>query len=93
MRRLLAKSLVRCPALVFEYLSGGSVRGAMKRKAGFLQPPLVRLKVALDAARVRGQGGGGRDSGGLPVESPLYSLNGVGVARCECLCWPTTGQQ
>jgi hypothetical protein len=42
---------VRPPALVTEYMAGGSVRAALDRRARFLASPGVRLKLALDAAR------------------------------------------
>ncbi|MEW5298640.1 MAG: hypothetical protein WDW36_001735 [Sanguina aurantia] len=49
--RILACNLVRCPALVTEYLSGTSVRGALRRKAEFILPALSRARAALDGAR------------------------------------------
>lgn len=43
---------VRPPALVTEYLGAGSLRGAVVRKADFLKSNSVRIKLALDTARV-----------------------------------------
>jgi hypothetical protein len=42
---------VRPPALVTEFMCGGSVRAALSRKADFLKPASVRVKLALDTAR------------------------------------------
>jgi hypothetical protein len=54
-------SLIRPPALVTEYLASGSLRAAMTRRADFLSRDTIRIKLALDAARVRG----GRAGGGI----------------------------
>ncbi len=43
--------VVRPPALVSEFMPGGSVRGALDRRADFLAAPATRVKIALDAAR------------------------------------------
>jgi hypothetical protein len=48
---------VRPPALVTEYLGAGSLRGAISRRADFLRSDSVRIKLALDTARVRARGG------------------------------------
>ncbi len=45
--------VIRPPALVAEYLGGGSLRGALSRGLDYLRSELVRAKLALDAARVR----------------------------------------
>lgn len=47
-----AISALRPPALVTEYLASGSLRAAMTRKADFLTRDSVKIKLALDAARV-----------------------------------------
>lgn len=49
-------SALRPPALVTEYLASGSLRAAMARKAEFVTKDSVKIKLALDAARVRGRG-------------------------------------
>lgn len=43
--------LIRPPALVTEYMAGGSLRGALSRRADFLRSPVTRVKLALDCAR------------------------------------------
>lgn len=45
-------SQIRPPALVTEYLASGSLRAAITRRADFLSRDSVRIKLALDAARV-----------------------------------------
>ncbi len=44
---------LRPPAIITEFMSQGSLKGALSRKLEILQPPLMRLMVALDAAKVR----------------------------------------
>ena len=48
---------IRPPALVYEYLASGSLKSAIARKAEFLKSDSIRIKLALDTARVRGGGG------------------------------------
>ena len=43
---------LRPPAIITEFMSQGSLKGALSRKLEILQPPLMRLMVALDAAKV-----------------------------------------
>ncbi len=43
---------VRPPAIVTEYMSGGSLRGALSRRLEMVQGSLTRLLIALDAAKV-----------------------------------------
>lgn len=43
---------IRPPALVTEFLASGSLRAAITRRADFLSRDSVRIKLALDAARV-----------------------------------------
>ncbi|GFR45173.1 hypothetical protein Agub_g6561, partial [Astrephomene gubernaculifera] len=43
--------VIRPPALVAEYLGAGSLRAALTRGSDFLRSELVRVKLALDAAR------------------------------------------
>lgn len=43
--------MIRPPALVTEYLAGGSIRNALARKAEFMKNASVKLKLALDTAR------------------------------------------
>ncbi|GIL42272.1 hypothetical protein Vafri_296, partial [Volvox africanus] len=43
--------VVRPPALVTEYLGAGSLRAALTRGSDFLRSDMVRVKLALDAAR------------------------------------------
>lgn len=43
--------MLRPPALVCEYMGGGSVRAALSRKAEFIKTSAARVKIALDAAR------------------------------------------
>ena len=50
-RSLFICAQIRPPALVTEYMAGGSVRSALSKKADFIRPPLVRIKLALDTAR------------------------------------------
>jgi hypothetical protein len=54
-RQEIAVSQIRPPALVTEYLASGSLRAAITRRADFLSRDSVRIKLALDAARVSGQ--------------------------------------
>lgn len=49
----LGSGAVRPPAIVTEYMSGGSLHNAIARKAEMVQDTLPRLMVALDAAKVR----------------------------------------
>ncbi|KAK9790346.1 hypothetical protein WJX73_008358 [Symbiochloris irregularis] len=42
---------VRPPAIVTEFLSQGSLRGVLSRKSDLLQGPLVRVLIAMDAAK------------------------------------------
>jgi hypothetical protein len=51
-RQEIAVSQIRPPALVTEYLASGSLRAAITRRADFLSRDSVRIKLALDAARV-----------------------------------------
>ena len=44
--------MIRPPALVTEYMTAGSVRNALVRKAEFMNSSVVRVKIALDTARV-----------------------------------------
>lgn len=44
------------PALVCEYLAGGSLRAAINGHAEFLAPPQAKIKLLLDTARVRRAG-------------------------------------
>ena len=43
---------VRPPAIVTEFLSQGSLRGVLSRKSELLQGSLVRILIAMDAAKV-----------------------------------------
>lgn len=43
---------VRPPAIVTEFLSQGSLRGVLSRKSDLLQGSLVRVLIAMDAAKV-----------------------------------------
>ncbi|GIL89538.1 hypothetical protein Vretifemale_17370, partial [Volvox reticuliferus] len=43
--------VIRPPALVTEYLGAGSLRAALTRGSDFLRSDMVRVKLALDAAR------------------------------------------
>jgi hypothetical protein len=45
-------SALRPPALVTEYLASGSLRAAITRKADFVTRDSVKIKLALDVARV-----------------------------------------
>ncbi len=42
------------PAIVTEYMAAGSLRAALNRKADWLNSSMAKVKVMLDAARVRG---------------------------------------
>jgi len=46
-----ARLQIRPPALVQEFMSGGSVRAALSRKADMVRSPAARIKLALDTAR------------------------------------------
>ena len=43
---------VRPPAIVVEYMGQGSLKGALARKADIVQGPLIRVLIAMDAAKV-----------------------------------------
>lgn len=43
---------IRGPALISEYLSGNSIRSALRRRSDVVRSSLARIKVALDAAQV-----------------------------------------
>lgn len=54
-RCAVAPGQIRPPALVVEYMGAGSLRAALARKDSFLlRSDSARIKMALDAARVRG---------------------------------------
>lgn len=44
--------VVRPPAIVVEYMGQGSLKGAIARKADIVQGPLIRVLIAMDAAKV-----------------------------------------
>lgn len=44
--------IVRPPAIVTEFMSQGSLKGALQRKADIVQGPLMRVLIAMDAAKV-----------------------------------------
>lgn len=44
--------MVRPPAIVVEYMGQGSLKGALARKADIVQGPLIRVLIAMDAAKV-----------------------------------------
>ena len=48
-----APGTVRPPAIVTEYMSGGSLRSALSRRADFVQGMLPRVMISFDAAKVR----------------------------------------
>ena len=43
---------MRPPAIVVEYMGQGSLKGALARKADIVQGPLIRVLIAMDAAKV-----------------------------------------
>ena len=43
---------VRPPAIVVEYMGQGSLKGALARKADIVQGALIRVLIAMDAAKV-----------------------------------------
>lgn len=43
---------VRPPAIITEFMSQGSLKGALQRKADIVQGALMRLLIAMDAAKV-----------------------------------------
>lgn len=45
--------VVRPPAIVVEYMGQGSLKGALARKADIVQGALIRVLIAMDAAKVR----------------------------------------
>lgn len=47
-----AGSLLRPPALVCEYMGGGSLKSAISRRADIVAGVLTRVVLALDAAKV-----------------------------------------
>ncbi len=48
-----APGTVRPPAIVTEFMSGGSLRSALSRRADFVQGMLPRVMISFDAAKVR----------------------------------------
>ena len=50
--RLGQQGTVRAPAIVTEYMAQGSLKGALSRKAEIVQGALIRIIIALDAAKV-----------------------------------------
>lgn len=44
---------VRPPAIVTEFMSQGSLKGALQRKADIVQGALMRVLIAMDAAKVK----------------------------------------
>ena len=44
---------VRPPAMVTEYMSQGSVKTALQRKTEIVKGPLMRVLIAMDAAKVK----------------------------------------
>lgn len=44
--------VVRPPAIVVEYMGQGSLKGALYRKADIVQGALIRVLIAMDAAKV-----------------------------------------
>ena len=50
--RLGQQGTVRAPAIVTEYMAQGSLKGALSRKAEIVQGALIRVIIALDAAKV-----------------------------------------
>ena len=44
---------MRAPAIVTEFLSQGSLRGVLSRKSDVIAGPLVRVLIAMDAAKAR----------------------------------------
>lgn len=44
--------VVRPPAIVVEYMGQGSLKGALARKADIVQGALIRVLIAMDAAKV-----------------------------------------
>ena len=44
--------VVRPPAIVVEYMGQGSLKGALARKAEIVQGALIRVLIAMDAAKV-----------------------------------------
>ena len=44
--------VVRPPAIVVEYMGQGSLKGALARKADIVQGALIRVMIAMDAAKV-----------------------------------------
>ena len=44
--------IVRPPAIVTEFMSQGSLKGALQRKADIVQGALMRVLIAMDAAKV-----------------------------------------
>ena len=59
------------PALVCEYLAGGSLRAAINARADFLASPQARVKLLLDTARVRAGGEGHSSMQRIGCTNPL----------------------
>ena len=53
------KGGVKGPAIVTEFLSQGSLRGVLARKSDVINGPLVRVLIAMDAAKVLAAAGAG----------------------------------
>ena len=71
--RLGQQGTVRAPAIVTEYMAQGSLKGALSRKAEIVQGALIRVIIALDAAKV---------GASLSALQWRCSMPGCGVGAC-----------
>ena len=67
---------VRPPAIVTEYMSGGSLRSALSRRLEWVQGGLTRLLIALDAAKV---------TLAAPCTASSPGCLSTSLAVCSCL--------
>lgn len=70
--------VVRPPAIVTEFLSQGSLRGVLSRKSDLLQGSLVRVLIAMDAAKV-----GPASPLPAPLPGPVWHALSVALRPCE----------
>ena len=86
--------VVRPPAIVVEYMGQGSLKGALYRKADIVQGALIRVLIAMDAAKVSllavllsgnfSSADKATSTSLLPL--PLSKLNKQFCCACDCCC-------
>ena len=58
--------VVRPPAIVVEYMGQGSLKGALARKADIVQGALIKVLIAMDAAKVTSRNRESRGAADMP---------------------------